>query len=79
MRETAWVLNVSIGTLSEWNKSFDDKMKPFIVPDNRGKASKVTVEIVRRIIEKAKRMKECGGKSVQSSLQDLLWKKMRLF
>lgn len=62
MRETAWVLNVSIGTLSEWNKSFDDKMKPFIVPDNRGKASKVTVEIVRRIIEKAKRMKECGGK-----------------
>lgn len=54
------MLAVSISTLSAWNQGFDEKMKPLIVPDNRGKASKVTVEIVKRIIDKAKGMKLQG-------------------
>lgn len=33
-------------------------MKPLKIPDNRGKASKVTVEIVRRVCVKAKLLKD---------------------
>jgi hypothetical protein len=41
-------------TLSTWNQGFDENLKPLIIPDKRGKASKVTVEMVRRIVEHAK-------------------------
>jgi len=58
LREAAWVLAISAGTLSVWNQGFDGNMKPLKVADNRGKASKVTVEIVRRVCEKAKRLKQ---------------------
>jgi hypothetical protein len=49
---------MSTSTLSGWNQSFDENMKPLKVADNRGKASKVTIEIVRRVCEKAKRLKQ---------------------
>ena len=57
MREAAWVLAVSAGTLSVWNQGFDENLKPLKVADNRGKASKVTIDIVRCVCEKAKRFK----------------------
>jgi hypothetical protein len=53
MREIAWVLSVSTSTLSGWHQGFDENMKPLKIPDNRGKASKVTVEMVRRDLESA--------------------------
>jgi hypothetical protein len=56
----AFVLAVSTSTLSEWNKGFDDGMRPLVVPDDRGKTSKVTVEIVSTIIEKAQCLIEQG-------------------
>jgi hypothetical protein len=49
---------MSTSTLSGWNQSFDENMKPLKVADNRGKTSKVTIEIVRRVCEKAKRLKQ---------------------
>ena len=49
---------MSTSTLSGWNQNFDENMKPLKVADNRGKASKVTIEIVRRVCEKAKRLKQ---------------------
>ena len=52
------MLAVSAGTLSVWNQGFDENLKPLKVADNRGKASKVTIEIVRRVCEKAKRFKQ---------------------
>jgi hypothetical protein len=52
------VLAVSTSTLSCWNQGFDENMKPLKVADNRGKASKVTIDIVRRVCEKAKRIKQ---------------------
>jgi hypothetical protein len=58
LREAAWVLAVSTSTLSGWNQGFDDNMKPIKVADNRGKASKVTIAIVKRVCEKAKRLKQ---------------------
>jgi len=46
--------------LSDWNCGFDEKMNPLIVPENRGKAGKVTIEIVKMVIDKAKLMKNHG-------------------
>lgn len=37
-----------------WDKCFDEKLTPLVLPDNRGKTCKVTVEMVHRILEKAK-------------------------
>jgi len=52
------VLAVSGSTLNGWNQGFDETMKPLKVADNRGKASKVTIAIVKRVCEKAKRLKQ---------------------
>jgi len=52
------VLAVSAGTLSVWNQGFDENLKPLKLADNRGKASKVTIEIVKRVCEKAKQLKQ---------------------
>jgi len=52
------VLAVPTSTLSGWNQGFDENMKPLKVADNRGKASKVTLAIVRRVCDKAKRLKQ---------------------
>lgn len=54
------MLSVSFSTLSGWDHGFDKKMNPLIVPENRGKAGKVTIEIVKIIINKAKGMKNDG-------------------
>ena len=51
------MLAVSASTLSGWNQGFDENIKLIKVADNRGKASKVTIEIVRRVCERAKRLK----------------------
>jgi hypothetical protein len=52
------VLAVSASTLNGWNQGFDENMKPLKVADHRGKASKVNIAIVRRVCEKAKRLKQ---------------------
>lgn len=49
-----------MSTLGDWNNGFDENFKPLVVPDNRGKTAKVTVEIVRCIVEKAKGDKARG-------------------
>jgi len=49
-----------MSTLSEWNQLFDDKMIPVVVPDKRGKASRITAEIVRQIVKAAKVIKAKG-------------------
>ena len=49
-----------MSTLGGWNKGFDENVKPLVVPDNRGKTAKVTVEMVRCVVEKAKGDKARG-------------------
>jgi hypothetical protein len=46
-----------VGTLATWNGGFDDKMKPLRVADKRGRSGKVTIEIVRQVVEKAGELK----------------------
>jgi hypothetical protein len=54
------VLAVKISTLCEWNRFFDEKMNPVILPDRRGRSTRVTPEMVRRVMEAAKELKALG-------------------
>jgi len=54
------VLAVKMSTLSEWNQIFDDRMKSVILPDGRGKATKMTADIVRGVAEAARALKAKG-------------------
>ena len=51
-------------TLNSWNQEFDEKLQPLIIPDHRGKNSKVTVDVVRKVVEAAKsyKLKYCAKK-----------------
>jgi hypothetical protein len=60
LRETAWVLNLSFSVLSDWNGCFDEHMKPLRAPERRGKASKITAEMVRVIVKAAEDLKARG-------------------
>ena len=48
------MLVVPASTLLSWNRGFDENLKPLIMPERRGKTAKVTVDMVRRIVEHAK-------------------------
>lgn len=60
LRETSFSLMVPASTLNSWNKEFDDNMQPVIKPDKRGKTGKVTLNMVRKIVEVAKHYKNDG-------------------
>jgi hypothetical protein len=53
-------LHVPASTLSCWEKAFYENMKALTVPDNQSKSGRVTTEMVRQIIEKAKNHKALG-------------------
>lgn len=48
------MLLIPSATLNGWNQEFDEKLQPLIVPDHRGKSSKVTVDMVRKVVQSAK-------------------------
>jgi len=54
------VLHVSQSVLGDWNRVFDEAMRALEVPENRGKASKITVEIVRVIVRAAEEIMQRG-------------------
>jgi len=60
LRQAAWMLKVSFSVLGDWNKGFDQDMRPFHIPDGRGKASKITVEMVRDIVRAAEDLENRG-------------------
>jgi hypothetical protein len=61
-----------MSTLSEWNQIFDERMNPVIVPDGRGKATKVTPGIVKGVVEAAKELKAKGRRiRIKSFTKDL--------
>jgi hypothetical protein len=53
---------IPMSTLNSWNNEFDDNMHPIIVPDKRGKAGKVTLNMVRDIVKIAKLYKAEGNR-----------------
>ncbi len=60
LRKISFFLMVPTSTLRGWDKEFDDNMLPIKVPDKRGKGSKVTLDMVRIIIDFAKQLKAEG-------------------
>lgn len=64
VRRIAWILSLPVSTLMDWNKIFDKDMKPIVVPEKRGKACKVTIEVVKQVVEKAQEM-EAQGKRIR--------------
>ena len=62
IRMIAWALRMSIATLSDWDKLFDSSLVLFKRPEKRGKSRKVTIEIVRSVVNKAKEMQGKGSR-----------------
>jgi len=62
IRLIAWALRMSIATLSDWDKLFDSNLVPYKRPERRGKCGKVTIEIVRSVVNKAKEMQRQGSR-----------------
>lgn len=59
-RRVAWLLNLAVSTLTDWDKAFDKNMRPFIIPDKRGKTCKVDSELVGLVVTEAKKLKSQG-------------------
>ena len=60
MRKAAWMLRVSYSILGDWDKGFDEAMRPFHIPDGRGKAAKISLQMVRDIVGAAEALKRRG-------------------
>lgn len=72
LREAAWVLNISLSVLSHWNQDFDPDMKPYRVPDQRGRDGPITVETVKAIVKAANDLKGKGKRiRLQGFTRDL--------
>jgi hypothetical protein len=56
----SWFLMLPVGTLSTWNQGFDEQMRRYEAVDRRGKSGKITIEIVREVVEAAKELKAKG-------------------
>jgi len=60
LRKAARLLGVSFSILGDWDKGFDEDMRPFRLPDGRGKTAKITLQIVRDIVGAAEALKLRG-------------------
>lgn len=54
MRTVAWLLNLSFGTLGSWNQEFNEQMQAYRETDGRGKSGKVTIDVVRQVVDQAR-------------------------
>jgi len=55
VRTVAWVLNLSFGTLGSWDQEFNEQMQPYRETDGRGKSGKVTIDVVRQVVDEARK------------------------
>jgi hypothetical protein len=69
------VLHVSQSVLGDWNRVFDEAMRALEVPENRGKASKITVEIVKVIVRAAQEIIQRGKQLRIKGFTKELWEK----
>ncbi|WP_428622427.1 hypothetical protein [Sedimenticola sp.] len=51
-----------MSTLAEWNTLFDERMRPLVKPDRRGRSAKVTAALVRTVVQLAEEYKANGGR-----------------
>ena len=60
LRKAAWMLRVSYSILGDWDKGFDENMRPFHIPDGRGTTAKITLQMVRDIVGAAEELRHRG-------------------
>jgi hypothetical protein len=60
LRQAAWALGLALGTLEYWDHSFDEHLAPYRTADLRGKAGKLTVALVKKVVEAACALKADG-------------------
>ena len=51
LRSVSWLLCVSIGVLTGWNRKFDQELRALPQDDQRGKTFKVNTQVVRQVVE----------------------------
>jgi hypothetical protein len=54
------VLRVSFSVLNGWKRVFDENMEAFKLPDGRGKAAKITLEMIKTIVQAAEGLRSRG-------------------
>ena len=54
------MLHVSSSVLNGWNRVFDENMEAFKLPDGRGKAAKITLEMIKTIVQAAEGLRSRG-------------------
>ena len=54
------MLHVSFSVLNGWNRVFDENMEAFKLPDGRGKAAKITLEMIKTIVQAAEGLRSRG-------------------
>jgi hypothetical protein len=69
------VLHVSQSVLGDWNRVFDEAMRALEVPENRGKASKISVEMVKVIVRAAEEIIQKGKRLRIKGFTKELWEK----
>jgi len=74
LQESAWALYIKVSVLADWNRIFDEGMKPLIIPDRKGKHYGITAEMVKTIIEAAREWKTQGRRLRERSFTDHLRK-----
>lgn len=62
MQEIGRLLHLGMSTLAEWNTLFDERMRPLVKPDRRGRSAKVTAALVRTVVQLAEEYKAHGGR-----------------
>lgn len=60
LHDTAWVLLLKSSTLSDWNRFFDEQLNVYQKVDKRGKVSKITTGLVKKVIEAARQVTDEG-------------------
>lgn len=71
-RTVSWLLHIAFGLLSRWDREFDENQSQDSNQDGRGKSSKVSIEVVRTVVERARRMDEQGERLCVTRLYELL-------
>mgnify|MGYP005850447157 CR=1 FL=1 len=69
------MLHVSQSVLGDWNRVFDEEMRALEVPEHRGKASKISVEMVRMIVRAAEEIIQRGKRLRIKGFTKELWEK----
>jgi transposase InsO family protein len=62
LQEIGRLLHLKMSTLAEWNTRFDERMRPLVKPDRRGRSAKVTAALVRAVVQLAEEYKANGGR-----------------